>query len=476
MKKLLQGVAVAAGLTSPSFAESYINEGDSFISGVRSVVEDIERYASETPNCNENYQPTDFNASRCELETYTVQKTLTSYPEDSSKGQRILIIDTGMAVSAVRYPKRILNMYQWKLDWKGSRPVLNYEESTATATMRKGLYHVKHEILGSSRNFVPSTELTRQLDFDLMGRLTSDMTSEDVHGDISLNVLADYNPDVQFVLLDLFSFDNADIICSVENIESVENSIKKSVSTIADEFGINYIHLSSGVTKAYIEKIYDKNCENSDWNKRYVSVKQMQKSYTNILKSFAYNATLFQAAVGSSQSTLEKAYDWSYWNPYYSDCINISNRLRSGFLAKNQDGSFNIPDKGMPYEKAKEYLSTGQQRNHECNDIYINVGWNENFSDFPSFGNHPVLFSSDGLGAAPMGFMATSFINPVALSFVNSSVNGNANYSKMVVDSISDDAANDDPFLIDPMYEKSFMLCGKFPAACKNWETFKYGN
>ncbi|WP_428241113.1 hypothetical protein [Gynuella sp.] len=487
MSKLISICALGNLLMVSAFSYSYgvgnyKNEGGQFISGVQEVVQDIEAYANQTPDCTTSYNPWHQNADRCDVQTYTVSKEISSRKKPhekmvaASEGQRILILDTGMAESAIRYPNRVLEMYQWgDLSWSGNQPELNYVQSTATVTMRKGLFHIKRNILGESDNFVPSTELSRQLNFSLLERFTGGSDVGDVHGDISLNMLADYNPNAQFVLLDTIKFNDAEMLCSEDKVNAYADVVIEKISSLIDEFGISYVHLSSGITRSFFAAKVDSKCNDLGWYNRYTLTTKLHKAYTKILEQTASKAMLFQASVGSPSYSLVA--DDGEYSEYYSDCKTIPYRLRSGFLAKN-DIHINprISDSGTSYETARNYLSIGQKRNKNCNDIYLNVGWEESFVDFPSFGNAPVLFSADAIGAAPMNFMSTSFINPVALSFINSKANGKAYFARnSILESIRQQAMSNSPSLVSPMLYKDFMVCKDFPAACIGWDQFRYG-
>ncbi|AJQ97958.1 hypothetical protein [Gynuella sunshinyii] len=487
MRKLISIFVVGNLVLVSAFSYSYglgnyKNERGLFIAGVQEVVQEIETYASQTPDCKTDYNEWDYNADRCGVQTYMVSKEISSRKKpyekmvSESEGQRILIIDTGMADSAIRYPNRILGMYQWgELNWSDNQAELSYVESVATVTMRKGLFHIKRNILGESENFVPSTELSRQLDFSQLERFTGGSDASDVHGDISLNVLADYNPDAQFVLLDTIKFNDTEMLCSEEKVNAYADAVIENISSLIDEFGISYVHLSSGITRSFFARKVDSKCNDLGWYDRYILATKLHKSYARILEQVASKAMLFQASVGSPDYSLMA--DDGEHSEYYSDCKTIPYRLRSGFLTKN-DIHINprISASGTSYETARNYLSTGQKRNKNCNDIYLNVGWEESFVDFPSFGYAPVLFSADAIGAAPMNFMSTSFINPVALSFVNSKANGQAYFARNVVlEQIRQQAMSNSPSLVSPMLYGDFMVCKDFPAACIGWDQFRYG-
>ena len=94
---------------------TYRNYEDNFVLGVQEVLADIRTYTASITDCDTNQDALELNHP-CKLTTFNIREALhpnaSNEALDSSLGQRILLIDAGLGQSVIRYPKRILQMYE----------------------------------------------------------------------------------------------------------------------------------------------------------------------------------------------------------------------------------------------------------------------------------------------------------------------------------------------------------------------------
>ena len=164
---------------------------------------------------------------------------------------------------------------------------------------------------------------------------------------------------------------------------------------------------------------------------------------------------------------------------YYSDCIDIPNRLTTGYIVQGYIDDPELPiidNNGSNYSESYDVLFRPNQFQVKgCIDAFINTGWRENYLDFPSFGHFPILYGIDGISAAPLNFMSTSFTSAIAIALVDYYAINNSLTPRAALQFLKNkkDTINT-AILFDPMRYGQLPLCNYFPDACKNWEQFEF--
>ncbi|WP_428241112.1 hypothetical protein [Gynuella sp.] len=485
-------------------AMKYSNTGDKYLPGVRAVVAQIHDYLDTLPDCNGDLAGME-NADLCDTTEYSIQDTLfpstrntqttrasathpitvssesTRSTSDSGVPQ-ILIIDSGVESAALRYQQRMLAMYEWVTTKDNGVVHSGYRNTTATVKTSPASFHIRAAILGQSDAFVPSTELTRELDRQKFTKLPSD-PGDIVHGAVTLNLLADYIPEAQFVTLASLSeivFPD-DVACSFDGavIDNYVNDAINTLNSIIRRHGIDYINLSAGLTSQNInQKLYD-DCGVTATEQDIV---RLHVAYGKILAAMADKAILVQAAPNSTGYPVTTSKDGrSSHSTYYSDCMEIGKRLRTGYFAQSyrgeNDGALPIlPSEGAGYSSGYDELFLSSQLAFKgCVDGYFNTGWRDGLADLPSFGDYPILYSQDGLAAGPMSFLTTSFINGVGIAYIEYIARDKGLSRPAALQAVKERKVNvDTPWLMDPMRYAEMPVCIDFPEACENWDSFTY--
>lgn len=482
----------------------YSNKGDQYLPGVRTVTGEIHDYLDTIPDCNSDPVGAE-SAAACRMVEYSLQATLfpdatnTSQPHNIaitpqtasassattaesgavSDPPQILIIDSGVENAALRYQQRMLAMYEWAMELKNGSINPGYKDAEATLKTSQASFYIRAEILGKTHSFVPATELTRELDKQKFQKLPSD-PGVDVHGSVTLNLLADYVPDAQFVTLsslDRIAFPDA-ILCSADNssLDEYTQSTIRILSDIIQHHGIDYINLSAGLTRQDLRVKLNKKCGPDAAKETYIT--QLHTAYGNILSVIAEQTILVQSAPNHTNYPVTTSEDGTTPDSeYFSDCMNIKNRFRTGYLTQSYLDGGNLPT--LPADgvsHSDEYgrlLSPSQSVAKGCIDGYFNTGWREKLADLPSFGHYPILYSQDGLAAGPMSLMTTSFINGIGIAYIEYIAREQGVNRMDALKSLKDRKTDvNTPWMLDPMRNGELPLCSDFPAACQNWDRF----
>ncbi|WP_428241121.1 hypothetical protein [Gynuella sp.] len=482
----------------------YSNEGDKYLPGVRVVVAQIHDFLDTLPDCNDNPAGME-NADLCGTETYSIQKVL--FPDVENTGEvswsssqkavnnettsrqansgaelsnpKVLLIDSGVAPAALRYPQRMLAMYDWVFETQDNMLRVGYQHTTATIETSKARYQVRAEILGKTDAFVPSTELTRELDRARFAKLPTDFNG-DTHGSLTLNLLADYIPAAEFVTLDSFGkivFPD-EVLCSL-NDTVMDRYVDYTIGMLTDiieRHHIDYVNLSAGLIKQDFKDKLIGVCRLQNYETQ--DVLRLQQAYSHILEGLAEQVILVQAGpngAGYRITTSEDGQDPE--SEYYSDCMDIDNRFRTGYLTQSylNDGSLPVlPSEGVSYTNGYDDLVKPSQLEIKgCLDGYFNTGWRENYADLPSFGHYPILYGEDGTNAGPMSSMKTSFISGIGIAYIEYLADTNDISRSEALQSLKDRKVDaDTPWLMDPMRNGELPVCVDFPEACENWDSF----
>ncbi|MEH6343452.1 MAG: hypothetical protein V7785_00070 [Bermanella sp.] len=457
---------------------TYENYGDHFVPGIQEILTDISTYTTAITDCDTDQDELEPNHP-CKLTTFNIRDSLYfSVPRetlalDSSLGQRILLIDSELGQSAIRYPKRIIQVYEWAED---SSSIASIQLSTKTITMVNGLYHIYRNIIGDSNYFLPSSEITRQIAPETLSELLKvNVPLYDIHGDINLNLLMDLNPESQIVTLNSLQYSNQFLCGDAKESGTYRKSIVDSIKAVIREHKISYVHLSSGLDNTIIKNMIDNACGAgfSSLDK----VAEIHLHYKNIISEISEVAVVTQASVISRIGTLPKPTNIDIYNEYYSDCSNIPNRLRSGHLSQSYPEGNQLPIidiEGSTYNDHYDtLLQTSQVEITPCVDAFFNTGWRQQFLDLPSFGAYPILYGSDGISSGPLNFMSSSFINGVGLSYLNYIAITQQLSPREALNKLKNFRNSEySPTLFDPMRFESLPHCLSFPEACRDWALF----
>ncbi|AJQ97950.1 hypothetical protein [Gynuella sunshinyii] len=485
-------------------ALDYSNTGDKYLPGVRAVVAQIHDFLDTLPDCNDNPAGME-NADLCDTGEYSIQEVL--FPDAQKVGEvrwwssqkmvndvtisrqansgaelsnpKVLLIDSGVASAALRYPQRMLAMYDWVFETEDNTLRVGYQHTTATVQTSKARYQIRAEILGKTDAFVPSTELTRELDRTRFAKLPTDYNG-DTHGSLTLNLLADYIPAAEFVTLDSFGkivFPDQ-VLCSLSDTV-VDSYVDYTISVLTDiieRHHIDYVNLSAGLIKQDFKDKLLGVCRLQSYESK--DVLRLQQAYTRILVGIANQTVLVQAGPNGAayrMTTSEDGQDPA--SEYYADCMDIDNRFRTGYLIQSylNDGSLPVlPSEGVSYSNGYDDLVKPSQLEIKgCVDGYFNTGWRENYADLPSFGHYPILYGEDGTNAGPMSSMKTSFISGVGIAYIEYIARTRDISRSDALKSLKERKVDaDTPWLMDPMRHAELPVCVDFPDACENWDSF----
>ncbi len=463
----------------------YKNTGEDFIKGVAEFSDEMNNYLDSLDECPEPDTPENSDTSHCSMYLHELDHVLFGSDEftaereqmrDDPTTAKILVIDYRFGGAVIRNAKRMLGMYDWQVEENGDAVTADIVKATDMYVTSPADFQFK-KMIARSESFLPNSELTRQLDYDRMGKVkTADNAATEYHGSIILNALADYIPYAQFITLKFYHFPNS-VICSnsEETIDSYTDQIITSISNLIDEHDIEYVNLSAGRTRASFFDDINQHCPSLE--NKILNADKLNASYTRILQAMANKAVLVQAAPNGARPTLTPVLDGDFGENHYSDCVDIPNRLRTGYIAKSYLNEPNlpiIPQGGIPYSDAYLSLLNGTMHTvKSCTDLMINSGTVKGFEDLPYFGDHPILFSIWGGSGSPEFLMTTSFINGLGIAVLEQiHRNQGITPSEALALLKSRKPTTETPYLMDPMRHEELPLCANFPDACRNWAGF----
>ena len=478
-------------------AINYSNKGDKYLSGVETTANAINNFLETIPNCNEDVTGKD-NAAFCDTEVYSLHEELfpdikqTIYTSQANvrlktqldiastnSNPKILIIDSGVNSAALRHPKRMLAMYSWVSDLEADRFEIGYQHADEKLSISKAGYHIRKVILGNSDHFAPSSELTRTLNRDLIAKLPLG-SANDVHGSLTLNLLADYIPMAQFVTLESFgaiAFPE-EVICSRSDdyVDTYTNLAINALISIIKRHEIDYINLSAGLIRQDFKDSLISKCRLTTVESEDIT--RLQSAYVKILNSLAANAILVQAGPNGAANRIKTSAEGK--NPEvenYADCLNIKNRLRTGFITQSYRNDGSLPlliSEGVSYiEQYDTLFRPSQLEIKGCIDAYFNTGWRERYLDLPSFGDYPILYSEDGITSGPLGSMYTSYVNGLGIATIEYIAREKSISREAALAILKEKKVDEDtPWLMDPMRYAELPVCMDFPNACKDWSSF----
>lgn len=347
----------------------------------------------------------------CQMTTF---QTTPAAATTASEGARVLLIDEAIiTVAATRYQSRTLAFL--RRDAEGFYLPGELEIWLAADALR--VFQAVDRFPGplASEEIEVATAFVRKF-----GNVIPNWTG---HGMDILPFLEDRMPRAQFVvseaLLDVPLGEAS--ICGVidagtreaalQRLETQLGNTRQSLSRVIEQYAINYVHLSWGITAAQIEQLVQSRCGAAP--PREV-VDRIQRDYLDLLEALARLSVMvagrpqpvlmFQAATGSPGVLKPNDPD------FITDCTPFAGRLRVHVAAYT---GTDIPIGGSSDPR---FMTQAAQRALACLDVVVNVGYSGPFDVRAAPAYFPT--TSLGLGAFPPEWPAeSSFANPVGLAY-----------------------------------------------------------
>lgn len=333
----------------------------------------------------------------------------------SSEGARILLLDEAIAtVAATRYQSRTLAYLARASDG-------TYQAVAPTRRLPKdaaAIFATVDRFPGP----LASEELHVVTPF--AQKFASALPGWTGHGMDILPFLADRIPAAQLVvsedLLDAALRDpqlcaaNAPATreAALQTLEAQLARTEQSLIAAIQQYAINYLHLSWGLTRPELAQLLASQCGASppvDVLDRilgdYVVLLSALASQTTQVGGDPRPVVLFQAGTGADHVLHEGDAD------YLTDCTTFPGRVR--VFAAAYTGT-DIPLEGSSDPK---FVTPFAQRTLACLDVLVNVGYTGPFDVRPAPQFFPTSSLGLGVGARPSWPAVSSFANPVALAY-----------------------------------------------------------
>ncbi|MDQ3230526.1 MAG: hypothetical protein M3Q07_01805, partial [Pseudobdellovibrionaceae bacterium] len=207
----------------------------------------LSEYIQESPNCT---QPSDDPS--CQKVEIAAELTK---PWCQSKGQRVLLLETGVDQAILRHKRRVLASYKWNLETG------KYEPAQVKFKLQKGLYDY-YNILNATKGFFPSMYFTRAAQsVDYSDKYFDPDYSANSHGFNIFHFIADYVPYSQFVLADVGRIPK-EVLCAnnIGEVEQFYKGLSTSVLNIVKKHGISFVNMSNGLTRDILDGSYLNSC------------------------------------------------------------------------------------------------------------------------------------------------------------------------------------------------------------------------
>lgn len=409
----------------------------------------IDSIIAKNSGCFDNF---DEESNECE---WMKIKFFPAQPTKESLGQRILIIEETVPDSSLlRYRNKVLGFYKYS---KADQQILEWQPE---ASISKLTYDLHYEYLGNLDLHIPTS------DFDIYGTellktIQLDSFNYDIglngHGSLGFNLLADLNPNAQFLFAQLPKF--SDKICNIDH----ENTLAE----IENDLHHSLIHMTKLIQKYKISFINIVTSQDHEWYEKFLSscnkydTKNLRKGaviYSNLFREYYSKLSqiegvlIFKSASNNYEQNSNKANFLSDYN-----CFDSSKIFSVGYLTI-KDPMFGKKGKKIN----KFYLPENQRGGSDCVEIYINSGYSEgpdNFYNTPDIspGKNPLTLNGQGGVARYIeNMMATSWATPLALSMFNYFRIQNQNYFNSDADllKISEQLRGR---MFDPLYYDQFI-------------------
>jgi hypothetical protein len=350
------------------------------------------------------------SVGNCAVEEVEFEKKA---PHEWSKGQRILIVDDGMHRAAfTRYKKRVLDFLEY--DETGT-----LDTTQKPIRMHRGERLVLSEILGEQNPYMPARKLNDSRGGRELKQKFPSMESVG-HGSIILGILAEHNPQAEFVIAQLpphFTGLYPEHFCrpseqSLKEIEAHFKSASDKLIEVIRQNEISFIQYAENVVgEDTFPSYYQRDCNDaptpnlSEW---FRSVQRAQFEF--FVKPLGSIPGVILVQAGPRPNYKVEAGD----EKYLMDCSPLPNRLRVGFL--------NVLSSQLPIEGANDFdlLWSSQNNARECIDLFVNggaVGGNSRERKWKA-APYAIKFACDGMIEIPYMELSTSWASPVGLSYL----------------------------------------------------------
>jgi hypothetical protein len=329
-------------------------------------------------------------------------------PAQTSRGQRVLLIDEGLLTqAATRYRSRVLGFIR--------RRDGRYETFTPTLTVPRDAAEILARI-DSEPGEVPAAALDLISSFKKFLPLLPGYSG---HGMDMLPFLAEQVPDAQFVIGEdsLSPTHDCALLEAPEGdgdawarFDAEVGAARESLVDLISRFGVNAVHLSWGFGHELLSETFEFRCGRAATR---VVTTRIMRAYVELFGSLTrlrspdrdgalQPVVLFQASYPVKRGTLDDN---------LLDCTSIVNRVRVAALS-------GIPRTEIPCRGSHDYtlLSNEARENATCTDLFVALGYDTQFDPVREgayWSYQPFGFS----GAAGQSWPASnSFANPVALA------------------------------------------------------------
>jgi hypothetical protein len=347
----------------------------------------------------------------CELVSF---QPVPATPSPASEGARILLIDEAIVtVAATRYQSRTLGYLT--VDADGT-----YHSTDVTLPIARDALSV-FQAADQFEGPLASEEIDVAAPFAT--KFTTTIPNWTGHGMDILPFLEDRIPRAQFVVSEALldyplndpqicgANDPATREAALQHLEAQLVQTEQSLTSVIQQYAINYIHLSWGTTRSQIAQFFEVRCGAAPAEQ---ILDRIQAAYLNLLRALAGLSTtvagqprpvvMFEAGTGADHTLHAGDPD------FLTDCTVFPGRLR--IFAAAYTGT-DLPVEGSTDAR---YLTPAARLAFGCLDLIVNVGYTGPFE----VRTPPAFFptSSLGLGAAgPEWPAVSSFANPVGLAY-----------------------------------------------------------
>ncbi len=244
------------------------------------------------------------------------------------------------------------------------------------------------------------------------------------HGEYVFELLADLNPESQFVI-GPFPLPDPELFCEMdsrwEELVTFYDNAASSLVDYIDEFQISWVNLSYSTTMESLKKYHNLNCRKPPDIKQLKNYIKLRANVVDKLAQSQSSPVILQALPN------EAPYEVKESNPdYHFSCRARDYLFRVGF---SSIVDHSIPTAGKHI--LPSHLPKVQQNLYDCGDFFINGGVDENIQENAKYfknewgryftkhsGNHLKL-KYYGIYEEHTPLMATSWATPMGLSFLN---------------------------------------------------------
>ncbi len=366
----------------------------------------------------------------CPSEAYQFTPAL---PVESSRGQRILVVEGANDVPGVaylRHKKKVMGVYDFESIEANQYQAYRPWSEINTLLFDTGDYisnlpqHIPARVLSGVHNQLRNSG-------NLSQKSVTNLPSRQIrnHRNIVFEVLAELNPDAQFVLMNspseiLYAQEN---LCQfrdpqvLRRLEVRLNRLALSMVGIIQDFDINYINISAANSTHVFARAYAQTCRDT---MRYGRIDQSLRSdisrylqlYSEFWNRISYSlpgVAIFKALPNNEER--EESFEYSQHLEH--DIFGyVPGMIRVGYFSTQ---NFNAP---IVDQKNYDLLPEAQRRLVSAADLFINGGFEEVEDDViscPPLPEHALGRMQIGMSAIHHRMMSCSWGTPVALTFAN---------------------------------------------------------